>query len=306
MHIFLTGATGYIGSAILDASLRAGYQVTTLVRDPEKAEQVSLRGGHPIVGELGRPAGYVGEAEDADVIVHAASEHSKRLVEIDRLAIETLVAAAGRRIDNGLAAAFIYTSGVWVLGDTDGPAAEDSPLKPTPLVAWRPEHEALVRGLSRGGQIRTAIVRPGVVYGGARGIISDLLKNAKNGLVRVVGDGSNHWPCVYDRDLADLYVRLAAHPEASGIFHANDEADERVADIVEAIARHVRVQPDVRHVPIEEARAKMGQYADALALDQIVRSPRARALGWAPTLHSVGGNVAGLIEEFRSGQEAAA
>jgi len=135
---------------------------------------------------------------------------------------------------------------------------------------------------------------------------SDLLKNAKNGLVRVVGDGANHWPCVYDRDLADLYVRLAAHPTASGIFHANDEADERVRDIVEAIARHVRVQPDVRHVPMEEARAKMGQYADALALDQIVRSPRARALGWAPTLHSVAGNVAGLIEEFRSGQEAAA
>ena len=159
--------------------------------------------------------------------------------------------------------------------------------------------------LSRGGQIRTAIVRPGIVYGGARGIISDLLKNAKNGLLRVVGDGSNHWPCVYDRDLADLYVRLAAHPEASGIFHANDEADERVSDIVEAIARHVMVQQDVRHVPIEEARAKMGQYADALALDQIVRSPRARALGWTPTLHSVAGNVAGLIEEFRSGQEAA-
>jgi nucleoside-diphosphate-sugar epimerase len=160
--------------------------------------------------------------------------------------------------------------------------------------------------LSRDGQVRTAIVRPGVVYGGARGIISDLLKNAKNGLVRVVGDGANHWPCVYDRDLADLYVRLAAHPTASGVFHANDEADERVRDIVEAIARHVRVQPDVRHVPMEEARAKMGQYADALALDQIVRSPRARALGWAPTLHSVAGNVAGLIEEFRSGQEAAA
>jgi nucleoside-diphosphate-sugar epimerase len=240
------------------------------------------------------------------VIVHAASERSKRVIEIDRLAIETLFGAAGRRIDRGQAAAFIYTSGVWVLGDTDAPAAEDSPLNPTPLAAWRPEHEGLVRSLSREGQIRTAIVRPGIVYGGARGIISDLLKNAKNGLVRVVGDGSNHWPCVYDRDLADLYVRIATHPDASGVFHANDEADERVADIVEAIARHVMVHPDVRHVPIEEARAKMGQYADALALDQIVRSPRARALGWAPTLHSVAGNVAGLIEEFRSGQEAAA
>jgi nucleoside-diphosphate-sugar epimerase len=305
MRIFLTGATGYIGSAILEATLRAGHHVTALVRDPEKAEQVSLRGGRPVVGELARPAGYAAAAEDADVIVHAAFERSKRSVETDRHAIETLMGAAARRIDSGHSAAFIYTSGIWVLGDTDGPASEDSPLKPTALVAWRPEHEGLVRRLSR-SQIRTAIVRPGIVYGGARGIISDLLKDARNGLVRVVGDGSNHWPCVYDRDLADLYVRLAAHPDASGIFHANDEGDERVADIVEAIARHVTVQPDVRHMPIEEARNKMGQYADALALDQIVRSPRARALGWAPTLHSVTGNVAGLIEEFRSRQEAAA
>ena len=306
MRIFLTGATGYIGSAILEASLRAGNRVSALVRDPEKAEQVSRRGARPIVGELGKPVAYVAAAEEADVIVHAAYERSQRTVDVDRHAIETLLDVAGRRVDAGLAAAFVYTSGVWVLGDTDGPAAEDAPLKPIPLVSWRPDHENLVRTLSRNGHIRTAIVRPGVVYGGARGIISDLFKNAKNGLVRVVGDGSNHWPCVYDRDLADLYVRLAQHSEASGIFHANDEADERVSDIVEAISRHLIVQPDVRHVPINEARAKMGQYADALALDQIVRSPRARALGWAPTLHSVAGNVAGLIEEFRSGQEAAA
>ena len=306
MRIFLTGGTGYVGSAILEASLRAGHNVTALVRDPEKAEQVSLRGGRPIVGELGKPSGYVAAAEDSDVIIHAAYERSKRTVEVDRRAIETLMGAAGRRLDAGNAVSFIYTSGIWVLGDTDGPAAEDAPLKPTPHVAWRPEHEELVRSLSRGGQVRTVIVRPGIVYGGARGIISDLLKNAKNGLLRVVGNGSNHWPCVYDRDLADLYVRLAVSPDASGIFHANDEADERVSDIVEAIARHVMVQQDVRHVPIEEARAKMGQYADALALDQIVRSPRARALGWTPSLHSVAGNVAGLIEEFRSGQEAAA
>jgi nucleoside-diphosphate-sugar epimerase len=152
---------------------------------------------------------------------------------------------------------------------------------------------------------RAVVIRPGIVYGGARGIIGDLLKDALNGLVRVVGDGRNHWPCIYDRDLADLYVRAATHDDASGVFHANDEADERVDDIVEAIARHAKMTPDVRHVPIEEARAKMGPYADALALDQIVRSPRAKRLGWAPTLHSVSGNVARLLEEFRTAREAA-
>jgi nucleoside-diphosphate-sugar epimerase len=110
---------------------------------------------------------------------------------------------------------------------------------------------------------------------------------------------------VYDRDLADLYVRLAVDPQASGIFHANDEADELVDDIVDAIARQAKMRPDVRHVPLEEARAKMGPYADALALDQLVRSPRARALGWTPSLHSVAGNSARLLEEFRAAREAA-
>jgi hypothetical protein len=98
---------------------------------------------------------------------------------------------------------------------------------------------------------------------------------------------------------------VVSNPDAAGVFHANDEADERVEDIVEAIANHAKMRPDVRHVPMEEARAKMGPYADALALDQIVRSPRARSLGWAPTLHSVAGNVARLAEEFRRAREAA-
>jgi hypothetical protein len=65
------------------------------------------------------------------------------------------------------------------------------------------------------------------------------------------------------------------------------------------------MRPDVRHVPMAEARAKLGPYADALALDQIVRSPRAHALGWAPSIHSVAGNVPRLTEEFRSKREAA-
>jgi nucleoside-diphosphate-sugar epimerase len=122
----------------------------------------------------------------------------------------------------------------------------------------------------------------------------------------VIGDGTQHWPCVYDRDLADLYLRLVnAGPDVRGVFHANDEADERVADIVGAIADHARMRPDIRHVPLDEARAKQGDYADALALDQKLRSPRARALGWTPTLHSVAGNVARLLEEYRTAREAA-
>lgn len=303
MRIFLTGATGYIGSAVLDAFVRGGHEVTALVRDPEKADGVVLRGVKPVIGELSKPASYAAQAEACDAIVHAALDHSTRGPKVDRQAVDALLAAATRRAATGQPSAFVYTSGVWVLGDTQGQATEDFPLNPTALVAWRPEHEKLVLDAAQG--VRTAVIRPAIVYGGARGIVGDLLKDAANGLVRVVGDGRNHWPCIYDRDLADLYVRVATHDDAAGVFHANDEADERVGDIVEAIARQVMLQPDVRNVPLAEARKKMGPYADALALDQIVRSPRARGLGWAPSLHSVSNNVARLFEEFRNKRAAA-
>ncbi len=303
MRIFLTGATGYVGSAVTDALLRSGHEVTALVRDPEKAERVTRRGVQAIVGELSRPASYAAAAEAADSIVHAALDSSIRKQKVDRLAIDTLVGAAARRAAAGLPAAVVYTSGIWVLGEAHD-ATEETPLNPIPLVAWRPDHEQLVLDAARQG-VRPVVVRPGIVYGGARGIVGDLLKDAANGLVRVVGTGQNHWACIYDRDLADLYVRVSTIDDAAGVFHANDEADESVDDIVAAISHHATMTPDVRHMPIDEARKKMGLYADALALDQIVRSPRARALGWAPTLRSVAGSVARLLEEFRTARAAA-
>src|SRR5207244_6152863 len=102
-------------------------------------------------------------------------------------------------------------------------------------------------------------------------LVADIFKSVINGLVRVVGDGNNRWPLVYDRDLADLYARLATNPDASGVYHANDEGDERVNEIVSAIAPYLPVPPDVRHVPIAEAGKKMGPVAEAMALDQVVR-----------------------------------
>jgi nucleoside-diphosphate-sugar epimerase len=304
MRIFLTGATGYIGSAVLDALVRGGHDVTALVRDNEKARRVAKRGGHPVIGNLAEPGAFRSSADGQDGYIHAAYDsRSGQGPAIEQAAIAMMLDAARRpRTAAGAAPVkrfIIYTSGVWILGRTPEPAAEDAPINPIAISAFRPAHEQLVRDAGS-DFLRTIVVRPGVVYGGGSGIIGDVFKSASNGLVRVVGDGNNHWPLVYDRDLADLYARLAAHADASGVFHANDEGDERVNDIVGAIKPYLPVKPDVRYVPIEEARHKMGGYADALALDQVVRSPRARALGWAPTLHSVAGNAARLLEEWRA------
>ncbi|OFW31665.1 MAG: hypothetical protein A3G76_10295 [Acidobacteria bacterium RIFCSPLOWO2_12_FULL_65_11] len=304
MRIFLTGATGYVGSAVLDALVRAGHDVTALVRDNEKAARIAARGGRPVVGNLAEPESFKSAAEAQDGYIHTAFDGAAgRGPSVERAAIEAMIAAAKRPRTAGSTAPaarfIIYTSGVWVLGQSPEPVAEDTPLNPIPLVSWRPEHEQLVLNAAT-ARVRTLVVRPGVVYGSGGGMVGDLLKAANNGLVRVVGDGNNHWPLVYDRDLADLYARLTAHEDASGVFHANDEGDERVNDLVSAIAPYVAMPPDVRHVPIDEARQQMGPFADALALDQRVRSPRARALGWTPSLRSVGSNAARLLDEWRA------
>ena len=307
MRIFLTGATGYIGGAVLDALVRAGHDVTALVRNNEKAARIAARGGHPVLGHLADPPSYRESAEGLDAYVHTAFDAaSGRGPLLDSLTLETLIAEAKRPRTKGVTTpttrVFIYTSAVWVLGRTLEPAGEDASVNPIPHVSWRAAHEERVLSANTAG-VRTIVVRPGVVYGGGPGLVGDLFRAANQGLVRIVGDGNNRWPLVYDRDLGDLYSRLVARMDAAGVYHANDEGDERVNDIVAAIGSHVPVRPEVRHVPLDEARAKMGSYAEALSLDQIVRSRRARALGWAPSLHSVSGNVARLLDEWRAARD---
>ena len=294
VKIFLTGATGYLGSAVLSALVRDGHTVTALVRSAQKAADVAAAGGLPVEGDLGAPATYRDAAVGHDGYIHAAVEASDRKVDLDRSAIETLAelaAQAPRRV-------LIYTSGVWVLGDTAAPADEAAPLRPTALVTWRPIHEADVLASAERG-VRAIVVRPGIVFGGRRGIVGDLFRDAVQGRVRLVGDGQNHWPLVYDRDLGALYALLVSRGEAAGIIHVNDEGDERAADVAAAITAVVPGEPAVELQPLADARAELGDYASALALDQVVRSPRARALGWTPTMQTVGRHTATLYAEWK-------
>src|SRR5690349_5101245 len=97
MRIFLTGATGYVGSAVLDALIRGGHDVTALVRNNGKAAEVSVRGAHPIIGNLAEPASYRASADGQDGYVLASFDSvSGRGPAIERVALDTLLAAARR------------------------------------------------------------------------------------------------------------------------------------------------------------------------------------------------------------------
>ena len=298
MRVFLTGGTGYIGSAVLDSLVRGGHRVDALVRNSEGAARVQARGATPILGDVMNPASWRDAAAAADGAVHAAGEYGPKAQQFDVTAVDTLTALPqkdGRFL--------VYTSGIWVLGSAPSPVDESAPLNPIEMAAWRPAQEQKVLATAASG-VRAIVIRPGIVYGGSRGIVGDVLKDAANSLVRIIGAGDNHWPLIYERDLGELYARIVGTPGAAGIFHATDNGAETVNEVVAALADHAPTPPSIRHVPLPEARKKMGPYADALALDQIVHSPRARALGWAPTLHSVAGNAARLFEEWKRGKAA--
>lgn len=296
MRIFLTGATGYVGSAVLDALIKAGHEVTGLARDARKGQKLQKRGAAAVIGQIGQPESWLEGAHGHDAYIHTALEKPPRTAPSDQAAIEALVQLAQQRGDG---TPVVYTSSVWVLGPTLNSADEATALNPIAISAWRAPHEQILLNAAR---IRPIVVRPGLVFGGYRGYYGDLFKDGTNGLVRVIGEGRNRRPAVYARDLADLYVRLVTRPDAAGVYHATDEADESVLDVVEALSRNTTHKPDVRFVPIEEARAKMGVLADALALDQVVRSPRAHTIGWTPALKSIAGNIPRLLEEWRRGK----
>ena len=96
MKIFLTGATGYIGSAVLDAALRANHQITALVRTPQAADALASRGVTPVLGDLSSVKSYRAAADAQDAYIHTAADSSPKRQEIDRKAIETLIAAVMR------------------------------------------------------------------------------------------------------------------------------------------------------------------------------------------------------------------
>src|SRR5687768_2221827 len=191
MRVFLTGATGYIGSAVAAALRNAGHEVGALIRPDADSKHLRDLGAFLIAGDLESLPSLRDQLESYDAFVHTAQSR-QRTVEGDRAAVDTFTALPGH---------FVYTSGVWVLGNTSS-SDETSPVNPLPLVAWRPPHEELVLG--SGG----AVLRPGCVYGGRQSLLADWFVSAsQNRPLQIVGDGTNRWAMVHLHDLTDLYVR---------------------------------------------------------------------------------------------------
>jgi nucleoside-diphosphate-sugar epimerase len=276
MPIFVTGGSGYIGRSVVRELRRRTHVVRGLARSDAAAGTLRGLGAEVVRGELRDRDVLRTAVRDAEAVIYCASADTPEDVAIQREALETMLDAlpAGR--------AFVYTSGVWVYGSrADAAVAEDAPLQPLEIVAWRPAHEELV--LSQDGRLRPVVIRPGDVYGDGGGIPGAMVAQAREGTLRVVGDGDNRWPTVRHDALAELYGLVVDRRNARGIYNATRGASIRYKEIASAASRAAGGDGDVESISLEEARRSMGVFADALALDLQCDSTRAaRDLGWEP------------------------
>jgi nucleoside-diphosphate-sugar epimerase len=279
MRLFITGAAGYIGFDVATTFRRAGYTVWGLTRSQERAFLLACNEINPVIGSLQEPDSFQAIAAESEVIVHAATDYQADSAVVDTATVKTLLDAAR---SSPTPRTFIYTSGVWVYGDTNGRSVtEQVPPAPAQAVAWRPAVEQMV--LNAKG-VQGIVIRPGVVYGKGGGLTGLWFQSVSNGgVLQVVGDGYNHWAMVHVDDLAQGCLRAAQSNTSGQVFNLVDPSRATVMELAGAAAQAVGTIRQLEFIPVDKAAQEMGAMAAALALDQVVDATKARRLlDWQP------------------------
>ena len=304
MRVFVTGASGWIGSAVVPELIGAGHQVTGLARSDASAAALTEAGAGVHRGSLDDLDSLRSAAEASDGVIHLAFKHDvafsggfQDAAQADRRAIETFgeaLAGSGRP--------FLIASGT--LGLKPGQVATEqddghAPGLPAADLASGPamrlaNAEMTLALASRG--VRSSVVRlPPTVHGdGDNGFMAALVGMTRGrGVSGYLGDGSNRWPAVHRLDAANLFRLALEQAPAGSVLHAVADEGVPIREIAEVIGRHLDVP--VAPIPAEEAAAQFGFLAGFLGLDSPASSTLTRELlGWHPT-HP------GLIEDLDKG-----
>ena len=278
MRVFVTGASGWIGSAVTAELIAAGHQVVGLARSGASAEKIAAAGATVQRGDLTDLDSLRAGAEGVDGIIHTAFIHDfsvhEAAVAVDSAAVQ-LFGDLLERSDRPL----VIASGILgaVSAETD---------RPDPAMALSPRvgtEETLLRFADRG--IRSSAVRlaPTVHGEGDHGFMAVLIEvDRQKGSSGYTGDGSNRWPAVHRLDAAHLFCLALEKAPAGSALHAIDDEGVPLRDVAEVIGRELDV-PVVSVAP-EDASDHFGWLGRMLGIDSPASSVITRELlGWAPT-----------------------
>ncbi len=290
MRIFVTGASGWIGSAVVPELICAGHQVLGLARSDASARAVADMGAEVLRGDLNETDVLRAGALDSDGVIHLAFEPGRARFEaaaqIDARAIETFAASlAGSGKPLVVSGATIVTPG--------RPATErDELIAAGPIAARITNMRAALAAADKG--IRSCLVMlPRSVHGqGERhGFVPQLIAMARaKGVSGYIGDGASRWPAVHVRDAASLYRLAVEQAPVDAVLNAVGEEGVLVREIAEAIGRHLNLP--AQSLPAGEYE---GMLAPLLSTDMPASSTITRELlGWKP-IHP------GLIEDIEQG-----
>ncbi|HEY3833658.1 MAG TPA: SDR family oxidoreductase [Acidimicrobiia bacterium] len=291
MRIFVTGASGWIGSGVVPELLGAGHEVVGLARSDASAAQLEAAGALVQRGDLDDPAGLAKAAADSDGVIHLAFQHDVAFAQGDFAA----AAAADRRAVEAMGAALaesdrpiVLASGM--LGMKAGRVAtEDDGLVPSEQARGNPAVRRAATALFTlslaGTGVRSSVLRyPPTVHGdGDHGFVATFVAIARaHGVSAYVGDGDNRWPAVHRSDAARL-TRLAVEAAPSGsVLHAVGDEGVAFRAIAEAIGHHLGVP--TTSLSAAEAVAHFGPLGHFAGLDSPATATITRELlGWEPT-----------------------
>jgi nucleoside-diphosphate-sugar epimerase len=282
MRVFVTGATGFIGSAMVQELGRAGHRVLGLTRSEAGARALAAAGAAAHRGDLEDLETLRAGAAAADAVIHTAFIHDfarfQENCEIDRRAVQALGDALA-----GSDRLLIVTSGTGIsAGESGAPVTEADPPAGSAVMPRAATEEAAAAVADRG--VRVAIVRLPQVHDTVKqGLVSYAIRLAREkGVAAYVGDGATRWPAAHVLDIARLY-RLALEKGNAGVrYHAVAEEGVPARAIAETIGRGLDVP--VASLTPEQAAAHFGWLAHFVERDLAASGTWTRAeLGWNPT-----------------------